>query len=149
MKQAGTTPAGVQGEEQTARWVRGMFGGVAGRYDLLNHVLSLNIDKLWRARTVKRVMPVLQRPDARVLDICCGTGDLLIALEKAAGRRLLGSDFCHPMLREAGDKIVKRQMGSSLFESDALRLPVKDASVDLITVAFGVRNFANYRKGFE
>ena len=102
MKQAGTTPAGVQGEEQTARWVREMFGGVAGRYDLLNHVLSLNIDKLWRARTVKRVLPVLRRPDAQVLDICCGTGDLLIALEKAAGRRLLGSDFCHPMLREAG-----------------------------------------------
>lgn len=149
MKQAGTTPAGVQGEEQTARWVREMFGGVAGRYDLLNHVLSFNIDKLWRARTVKRVMPILRRPDAQVLDICCGTGDLLIELEKAAGRRLLGSDFCHPMLREAGDKILKRRLGSALFESDALRLPVKDASLDLITVAFGVRNFANYRKGFE
>jgi len=149
MKQAGTTPAGVQGEEQTARWVREMFGGVAGRYDLLNHVLSFNVDKLWRARTVKRVMPILRRPDTQVLDICCGTGDLLIELEKAAGRRLLGSDFCHPMLREAGEKIVKRRLGSALFESDALRLPVKDASLDLITVAFGVRNFANYRKGFE
>ncbi|MBL8175812.1 MAG: bifunctional demethylmenaquinone methyltransferase/2-methoxy-6-polyprenyl-1,4-benzoquinol methylase UbiE [Bryobacterales bacterium] len=149
MKQAGTTPAGVHGEEQTSRWVREMFGGVAGRYDLLNHVLSFNIDKRWRARTVKRVLPVLQRADARVLDICCGTGDLLIELEKAAGRRLLGSDFCHPMLREAGGKIGKGGFASSLFESDALRLPVKDSSLDLITVAFGVRNFANYRKGFE
>lgn len=149
MKQAGTTPAGVHGEEQTARWVREMFGGVAGRYDLLNHVLSFNVDKLWRARTVKRVLPILLRPDTQVLDICCGTGDLLIELEKAARRRLLGSDFCHPMLREAGDKIAKRRFGSALFESDALRLPVKDASLDLITVAFGVRNFANYRKGFE
>ncbi len=125
-----------------------MFGGVAGRYDLLNHVLSFNIDKHWRTRTVRRVMPVLARADAQVLDICCGTGDLLIELEKAAGRKLLGSDFCHPMLREAGEKIARKHMGSALFESDALRLPVKDASLDLITVAFGVRNFANYRKGF-
>lgn len=148
MKQAGTTPAGVQGEEQTARWVREMFGGVAGRYDLLNHLLSFNIDKHWRARTVRRVKTILERPGAQVLDICCGTGDLLIELEKAAGRKLMGSDFCHPMLREAGEKIARKHFGSALFESDALCLPVKDASLDLITVAFGVRNFANYRKGF-
>lgn len=148
MKAAGTTPTGVQGEEQTARWVREMFGGVAKRYDLLNHLLSMNIDKHWRSRTVKRVRPILERGDAQVLDLCCGTGDLLIELEKAAGRQLYGSDFCHPMLTAADAKLLKKQFRSALFEGDALHLPLKSGSLDLLTVAFGVRNFANYRKGF-
>src|SRR5689334_17048104 len=108
MKPAGTTPAGVQGEEQTARWVRNMFSGVAGRYDLLNHVLSLNIDKYWRSQTVARLRDILSRPGAQVLDLCCGTGDLLVALEGAAGRRLYGSDFCHPMLTGANEKLAKK-----------------------------------------
>ncbi|MBI4905984.1 MAG: bifunctional demethylmenaquinone methyltransferase/2-methoxy-6-polyprenyl-1,4-benzoquinol methylase UbiE [Acidobacteria bacterium] len=148
MKPAGTTPAGVQSEEQAARWVREMFSGVAGRYDLLNHVLSFHIDKYWRWRTVSHLRHILQRPDAQVLDLCCGTGDLLLALEGAAGRRLYGSDFCHPMLTGANEKIAKKHMRSVVFEGDALRLPLRDASIDLLTVAFGVRNFANYRKGF-
>lgn len=148
MKAAGTTPAGVQSEEQAARWVREMFSGVAPRYDLLNHLLSLNIDKRWRARTVRRLDPILRRPDARVLDLCCGTGDLLIELEAVAGRKLLGSDFCHPMLTAAGAKLGKRRLASALYEADALRMPLADGSLDLLTVAFGVRNFANYRKGF-
>lgn len=148
MKHAGTTPAGVQGEEQTARWVREMFSGVAGRYDLLNHLLSMNIDKHWRNRTVARVRPILERRDSQVLDICCGTGDLLIELESKAGRTLYGSDFCHPMLTTADGKIRNKHLRSVLFESDALRLPIADQSLDLLTVAFGVRNFANYRKGF-
>jgi demethylmenaquinone methyltransferase/2-methoxy-6-polyprenyl-1,4-benzoquinol methylase len=149
MRVAGTTPEGVQGEEQAARWVREMFSGVAGRYDLLNHLLSFNSDKYWRSRTVRRVEHILRRADSHVLDICCGTGDLLIELEKKAGRRLYGSDFCHPMLKAASGKIERRAFGSVLFESDALCMPLADASLDLITVAFGVRNFANYRKGFE
>ncbi|HUQ94284.1 MAG TPA: bifunctional demethylmenaquinone methyltransferase/2-methoxy-6-polyprenyl-1,4-benzoquinol methylase UbiE [Bryobacteraceae bacterium] len=149
MRPAGTTPAGVQGEEQTARWVREMFSGLAGRYDLLNHVLSFNIDRHWRSRTVARVRHILKDPRAQAMDLCCGTGDLLIHLEAAAGRRLYGSDFCHPMLRAAAGKLARRRLHSVLFESDALRLPLREASLDLITVAFGVRNFANYRKGFE
>lgn len=148
MRPAGTTPEGVQGEEQAAQWVRTMFSGVAGRYDLLNHVLSLNIDTHWRAVTVRRLRSILKRPDAQVLDLCCGTGDLLLALEAAAGRRLYGSDFCHPMLTAANAKITRKHKLSVLFEGDALRLPLRDASLDLLTVAFGVRNFANYRKGF-
>ncbi len=141
MKVAGTTPPGVQSEEQAARWVREMFSGVAPRYDFLNHLLSFQIDRYWRARTVTRVREVLRRPGAQVLDICCGTGDLLQALSKEnAGA--MGSDFCHPMLIEARKKTAK-----PLFEADALRLPLRDGSLDLITVAFGVRNFANYRKG--
>lgn len=148
MKSVGTTPEGIHGEEQSARWVRQMFSDVAGRYDLLNHVLSFNVDKHWRSRTVSRVRHVLERPGARVLDLCCGTGDLLIELEKSARRGLCGSDFCHPMLTAATEKIARRRMASALYESDALCMPLRDASLDLLSVAFGVRNFANYRKGF-
>jgi demethylmenaquinone methyltransferase/2-methoxy-6-polyprenyl-1,4-benzoquinol methylase len=126
--------------EDKARWVQGMFGRIAGRYDLLNHLLSFNLDKRWRARTVKRVSNVLLRPNARVLDLCCGTGDLLIALNGA-----FGSDFCHPMLLEA----QRKSASSPLFEADALALPLKNNSFDLITCAFGFRNLANYEKGLD
>lgn len=143
----GTTPAGTTGEDQAAAWVRGMFGRIAGRYDLLNHLLSFNLDRRWRARTVRRVAPMLARPGARALDLCCGTGDLTLALEKKAGRAILGSDFCHPMLVAAGEKISRARFGSALFEADALTLPIADASLDLITVAFGFRNLANYHRG--
>ncbi|MCC6345460.1 MAG: bifunctional demethylmenaquinone methyltransferase/2-methoxy-6-polyprenyl-1,4-benzoquinol methylase UbiE [Bryobacterales bacterium] len=149
MSQLGTTPAGVQGEEQTARWVREMFSGVAGRYDLLNHVLSFHVDKYWRRRAVRRLRGILERRDSLVMDLCCGTGDLLMELEKTAGRTLIGSDFCHPMLIAARDKIASKRFRSVVFEGDALRLPLRDGSLDLLTAAFGVRNFANYRKGFE
>src|SRR3954466_4065120 len=101
---SGTTPKGIQNEREAAAWVREMFGQVAPRYDLLNHLLSANIDKLWRARTVKRVREILQRPEARVLDLCCGTGDLAIALRENTKAQVLASDFCHPMLTAAQQK---------------------------------------------
>jgi len=145
----GTTPAGTHDEQQAATWVRGMFGRIAPRYDLLNHLLSMNIDRYWRRRTVAQVAPVLMRPGARVLDLCCGTGDLLLALENRSQARVLGSDFCHPMLVAASKKIEERGSRSSLFESDALDLPVENASLDLITIAFGFRNLANYRRGLD
>jgi demethylmenaquinone methyltransferase / 2-methoxy-6-polyprenyl-1,4-benzoquinol methylase len=145
----GTTPRGAATEQDAARWVRGMFGSIAGRYDLLNHLLSFNLDRLWRAHTVKRVAHVLARPGARVLDICCGTGDVLLALEARAGRPVLGSDFCHPMLEAANRKIAARGFRTPLFEADALALPLADASLDLITVAFGFRNLANYERGLD
>ena len=144
---SGTTPRGVSGEEAASRWVRGMFGRIAGRYDLLNHVLSFNLDKRWRARAVERVADVLERPGTRVLDLCCGTGDVLLSLEARRGSAVLGSDFCHPMLLEARRKISARRMRSPLFEADALALPLRAESLDLITVAFGFRNLANYRSG--
>lgn len=144
---SGTTPEGVIGEREAARWVERMFAQVAPRYDLLNHVLSLNIDTRWRAHTVRRVAGVLENPRARVLDLCCGTGDLLIALERAAGRALLGSDFCYPMLTGAARKIERLKFASHLFGADGLELPLGDASLDLITIAFGFRNFSNYRRG--
>jgi demethylmenaquinone methyltransferase/2-methoxy-6-polyprenyl-1,4-benzoquinol methylase len=143
----GTTPAGAAGEREAANWVRAMFGRVAHRYDLANHLLSCNIDRYWRRHTVKRVREILCRPGAVALDICCGTGDLLLALERERGATVWGSDFCHPMLVAAGEKIARRGAGSRLFEADALRLPLPEASVDLITVAFGFRNLANYGDG--
>ncbi len=146
---AGTTPEGVTGEREAARWVERMFAQVAPRYDLLNHVLSLNIDTRWRAHTVRRVADILGNPQARVLDLCCGTGDLLIALERAAGRPLLGSDFCYPMLAEAARKIERLRLASPLFDADGLDLPLADASLDLVTIAFGFRNFSNYRRGLQ
>jgi len=143
----GTTPAGVSTGQDAARWVRDMFGRLAHRYDLANHVLSFNIDKRWRRLTVERVRDILCRPSAVVLDICCGTGDLVMALEDARGAAVLGSDFCHPMLVAAEQKIARRNGRSRLFEADALALPLPDQSVDLITVAFGFRNLADYEAG--
>ena len=143
----GATPEGARSEREAAAWVRGMFGRVAHRYDLANHLLSLNIDRWWRARTVRRVAPALKRPGARVLDICCGTGDLVLALQRSSGGPVLGSDFCHPMLLAAREKVGRRSAAAALFESDALQLPVRDGSLDLLTVAFGFRNLANYAAG--
>jgi demethylmenaquinone methyltransferase/2-methoxy-6-polyprenyl-1,4-benzoquinol methylase len=124
-----------------------MFGKVAHRYDLANHLLSANIDRRWRSHTVARVRDILRRPDARVMDLACGTGDLLVALEREAGRGLVGSDFCHPMLAGARSKLARLSLKSALLEADALSLPLPDASLDLITIAFGFRNLANYRAG--
>src|SRR2546423_15486694 len=108
----GTKPVGTRDEREAAAWVRSMFGRIAHRYDLANHLLSFNLDRLWRARTVRRVRHILYRPDARVLDICCGTGDLLLGLEtqrgKASAQPVFGSDFCHPMLVSAHSKIERR-----------------------------------------
>src|SRR5690348_9232180 len=113
----GTTPAGTHTEQEAARWVRGMFGGIAPRYDFLNHLLSANLDRYWRAHTVRRVRSVLERPGTRALDICCGTGDLLLALSKSRGGPVLGSDFCHPMLTAAQEKILRKRAQAAVFES--------------------------------
>jgi demethylmenaquinone methyltransferase/2-methoxy-6-polyprenyl-1,4-benzoquinol methylase len=142
---SGTTPQGARDEQEAARWVRGMFGGIAHRYDLANHLLSANIDRYWRARTVRRVRPVLERAEARVLDVCCGTADLALALSRR--HAVLASDFCHPMLVIARQKIAQRRAAAAVFESDAIRLPLRDASLDLITVGFGFRNLASYEAG--
>jgi demethylmenaquinone methyltransferase / 2-methoxy-6-polyprenyl-1,4-benzoquinol methylase len=119
-----------------------MFGRIAPRYDLLNHLLSMNIDRYWRARTVSRVAHILAKPGAQVLDVCCGTGDLTLALGSRGSANVFGSDFSHPMLVAA-----RRKRCPLLFEADALQLPVADASFDLVTTAFGFRNLTNYRGG--
>jgi demethylmenaquinone methyltransferase/2-methoxy-6-polyprenyl-1,4-benzoquinol methylase len=141
---SGTTPAGTSDERQAAAWVRGMFGRVAPRYDLLNHLLSFNIDRHWRNRTVRAVQSVLRRESATIIDLCCGTGDLTIALQHKTSNRVYGSDFSHPMLQQAHKKSIPR-----LFEADALNLPLRNKSADLLTVAFGFRNLANYEAGIR
>jgi len=142
---SGTRPPGAEGEAEAAQWVRRMFGDVAHRYDLLNHLLSFSLDRWWRRRTVARVESVLLRPGARVLDLCCGTGDLLAALQGRRGGAVWGCDFCRPMLAIARQKVS----APVLIEGDAMSLPLPDASLDLITIAFGFRNLTNYRAGLE
>jgi demethylmenaquinone methyltransferase/2-methoxy-6-polyprenyl-1,4-benzoquinol methylase len=140
----GAAPPNAETEQQAAIWVRGMFGRIAPRYDLLNHLLSMNIDRYWRARTVSRVAQILDRPGAQVLDVCCGTGDLTLALNsRSHSAHVFGSDFCHPMLQMAKGKTAN----VPLFEADALQLPVSDAAFDLITIAFGFRNLTSYHGG--
>jgi len=143
----GTTPAGSRSQKEASRWVRSMFGRVAPRYDFANHLLSANIDRYWRRRAVAGVQDILRRPGARVLDLACGTGDLLVALEREAGRGLIGGDFCHPMLTGARAKLDRERLHSALIESDALALPFAASSVDLVTIAFGYRNLADYAAG--
>ena len=120
----------LAGEKEASARVREMFGGIAPRYDFLNHVLSLSLDRLWRRRVVKRFRDVLDRPDARVLDLCCGTGDLTLALSRRSRATIYGSDFAHPMLTRAGQKSppIENRKGSrttlaGYIEADALSLP--------------------------
>jgi demethylmenaquinone methyltransferase/2-methoxy-6-polyprenyl-1,4-benzoquinol methylase len=143
----GATPPGAPGEQQAASWVRQMFADIAPRYDLLNHLLSFNIDRGWRKALLGKVQPILLRPDARVLDLCCGTGDVLLDLQNVAPSNILGADFCHPMLVTAAAKAHARGFTSPFFEADALELPMRANSLDAITIAFGFRNLANYRAG--
>jgi demethylmenaquinone methyltransferase/2-methoxy-6-polyprenyl-1,4-benzoquinol methylase len=124
-----------------------MFADIAPRYDLLNHLLSFNIDRGWRKALLKSVEPILSRPDARVLDLCCGTGDVLLELQDVAICTVMGADFCHPMLVMAAGKAGGRGFAQRLFEADALTLPMAADSLDGITIAFGFRNLVNYRAG--
>jgi len=146
----GTQPEGAASEQDASRKVREMFTRIAPRYDLLNHLLSGQMDRRWRARAARELEPILSRPDARVLDVCCGTGDLAFSLARAGRARILGADFSHTMLVRAGRKAIAEANGSvpvPFLEADALRLSFADASFDLVTTAFGFRNLANYETG--
>ncbi|MBI3940996.1 MAG: bifunctional demethylmenaquinone methyltransferase/2-methoxy-6-polyprenyl-1,4-benzoquinol methylase UbiE [Acidobacteria bacterium] len=124
-----------------------MFASIAPRYDLLNHLLSFNIDRLWRRRLVGRLQGV--RPSSRVLDVCTGTGDLAIQLSRKCA--VVGVDFCQPMLVIARDKIRSRRLCDriAITGGDALRLPFRGGSFDAVTVAFGVRNLENLEQGLQ
>lgn len=146
----GAAPEGAHDQASAARAVQEMFSAIAPRYDLLNHVLSFNIDRWWWWRTARAFANILERPDARVLDLCCGTGDMAFALGKragASGARIFGLDFAHPMLTRA----LMKSNGASprWIEGDALTLPFRDASFDLVTSAFGFRNLADYDAGLR
>ena len=171
---SGTRPEGTLDEREAAARVRDMFTRIAPRYDFLNHLLSFSLDHLWRRRTAKRFLPVLQRPDARILDLCCGTGDLALALARARARVLsqsapvaaqesgasapeisravlpiIGSDFVEPMLVRGKEKARLSGRAVVFSAADALHLPFADASFDLIATAFGFRNLANYQAGLR
>jgi demethylmenaquinone methyltransferase/2-methoxy-6-polyprenyl-1,4-benzoquinol methylase len=133
-----------------------MFGRVAPRYDLLNHLLSGQIDRYWRWRLVREVRPYLRRDGTRVADFCCGTGDLALALARerrrirpGAGVPFLATDFCRPMLQRAKRKIRRADLACVLAEADATRMPLPDGCLDLITIAYGFRNLANYRRAAQ
>jgi demethylmenaquinone methyltransferase/2-methoxy-6-polyprenyl-1,4-benzoquinol methylase len=146
----GAAPEGAQDEQTAAAAVRQMFSAVAPRYDLLNHLLSFNVDRLWWRRTARTFAPILARPEARVLDLCCGTGDLALALRRETRDRLppiLAADFSHAMLERARRKFRGRNL--TALEADALRLPFADSSFDLAVSAFGFRNLANYESGLR
>jgi demethylmenaquinone methyltransferase/2-methoxy-6-polyprenyl-1,4-benzoquinol methylase len=159
----GTKPVGATSEADVSRKVREMFSKIAPRYDLLNHLLSLELDRMWRARTARILQPILERPEAQILDLCCGTGDLAFALQRRARGTVWGADFAHTMLVRAREKAVGssekptplKPKGAApaadhaitFVEADGLGLPFADGAFDLVTTAFGFRNFANYEAG--
>jgi demethylmenaquinone methyltransferase/2-methoxy-6-polyprenyl-1,4-benzoquinol methylase len=153
----GTRPEGAVTEADASTKVREMFTRIAPRYDLLNHLLSLQLDRLWRTRAAKHLRPILTRSDALVLDLCCGTGDLAFSLARDGRARIVGADFVHTMLIRAKEKSAALLAGASgdsrmalpLFEADAMRLPFADSSFDLVTTAFGFRNLSNYEGGLR
>lgn len=131
--------------QQRARRVQQMFSEIAPRYDLLNHLLSMNIDKRWRRFTVRKLQDVLNQPGATALDICCGTGDL--SLELGQKVPTIGVDFCHPMLVIGLEKVRKTGLPVRLCAGDALNLPFQDAQFDAVTNAFGLRNVTDVERG--
>ena len=150
----GARPTGVSDPASAAQNIQQMFDAIAPRYDLLNHLLSAGIDRLWWRRTARALRPILARPDSVVLDLCCGTGDMTLALDKlrpqpATGNlqpaTLLAVDFSRNMLALARPKFAGRNIRA--IEADALHLPFADASIDLVTCAFGFRNLASYTDG--
>jgi demethylmenaquinone methyltransferase / 2-methoxy-6-polyprenyl-1,4-benzoquinol methylase len=124
-----------------------MFAGIAGRYDLLNHVLSLNIDKRWRRIVAGELREILDQPDATVLDVACGTGDLSLELNRNSKAQIIGTDFCRPMLTLARSKSIEEMRVIPYLEGDAMKLPFDDNEFDAVTIAFGLRNLANVADG--
>jgi demethylmenaquinone methyltransferase / 2-methoxy-6-polyprenyl-1,4-benzoquinol methylase len=135
---------GTAAKEHAGR-VREMFSTIAKRYDLLNHLLSGNVDKRWRRIVAMRVRDKLSSGDGvRVLDVACGTGDLSLTLFEITGAGVVGTDFCRPMLTIAAGKTSGR---IRFIEGDALDLPFRDGTFDVVTIAFGLRNLANVESG--
>lgn len=146
----GARPVGATTEESAAANVQQMFDSIAPKYDLLNHLLSMGLDRQWWARTAKSFRSVLTRPDAAVLDLCCGTGDMTMALMKyrpvgLGEAPVFAVDFSHEMLARGREKFAGRNIVA--IEADALHLPIQSDSLDLVTSAFGFRNLANYEEG--
>jgi demethylmenaquinone methyltransferase / 2-methoxy-6-polyprenyl-1,4-benzoquinol methylase len=145
---SGSRPSGAVDETTSSELVREMFDRIAPRYDLLNHVLSCNVDRTWWWRTARRFRHILAQPEARVLDICCGTGDMTRALlerRPSNAQPVVAADFSDKMLTLARVKLAGRNV--SIQSMDAMRMPFENDSLDLITTAFGFRNLPNYKAG--
>ena len=144
----GARPAGVHTEAEAAANVQRMFDTIAPTYDRANHLLSFGLDRLWWHRTARALRPILARPSARILDLCCGTGDLTAALLRyrpANAEPITGGDFSPEMLDRARQKHATAN--ARFVEVDAMALPFPDSSLDLVTFAFGFRNLRNYAEG--
>jgi demethylmenaquinone methyltransferase/2-methoxy-6-polyprenyl-1,4-benzoquinol methylase len=148
----GAAPEGARDPDAAARAVREMFTSIAPRYDVLNHLLSFNVDRLWWRRTARTFAQILAQPDSRILDLCCGTGDMTFALCKQARNyspEVLGADFSHAMLQRARLKSLDNFPTPQWIEADALHLPFPDRHFNLVTSAFGFRNLADYDAGLR
>lgn len=146
----GARPAAEATETAAAEHVRSLFNSIAPSYDRLNHLLSFGLDRLWWRKAAGRFQSVLDRPDARILDICCGTGDMtaaLLALRPPNAEPVLGLDFSPEMLSRARTKYANAN--AQWLEGDAMHLPFPDSSLDLVTSAFGFRNLSNYAQGLR
>ena len=144
----GATPDGAHDEHSAARAVQHMFDEISPRYDLLNHVLSMNVDRLWWWRAARAMRHAVREPGARALDLCCGTGDMARALrQQAADSEIIGADFSHGMLTRGKQKLNSHRIYAT--EADALRLPFSDRTFDVVISAFGFRNLANYDAGLR
>lgn len=144
----GSSPAGAVDEHSAAKAVRQMFDDIAPRYDLLNHTLSMNVDRLWWRRTARTFAHVLARADAGIVDLCAGTGDMAVAMRTLGpNSSILALDFSRQMLEYGRAKFQRRNIQA--IEANALQMPLSDGSVDLVVSAFGFRNLANYDAGLH
>jgi demethylmenaquinone methyltransferase / 2-methoxy-6-polyprenyl-1,4-benzoquinol methylase len=146
----GARPTGVTTEQAAAANIQQMFDTIAPTYDRANHVLSVGLDRWMWNSAARAFRPILQRPETVTLDLCCGTGDMTLALLKHRplipnASPILAVDFSHQMLTRGAEKFAPHNIVP--IEADALHLPIADASVDLVTSAFGFRNLANYDEG--
>ena len=128
--------------------VRTMFGQIAPQYDRMNHLLSMQVDRYWRWRTVRMVQP---RDNQPILDVCCGTGDLALAFYRATRGAvpIVATDFCAPMLEIGEAKKRRAGIGGQLrfIEADTQQLPFDDDSFQIVSVAFGLRNISDTDRG--
>jgi demethylmenaquinone methyltransferase/2-methoxy-6-polyprenyl-1,4-benzoquinol methylase len=146
----GARPEGTASNAEAADAVQRMFDEIAPQYDRANHILSMGMDRVWWNSTARHFDAVLKRPEARVLDLCCGTADMtsaLLARRTANAEPILAVDFSHEMIERGRRKMAGKPV--EFIEADALHLPVEDASLDLVVSAFGFRNLADYNAGLR
>src|SRR5659263_599136 len=132
----------MMSQSQKKEYVRNMFAGISRRYDLLNHLLSLEKDKYWRRFAVSKL------PPGYIIDVCSGTGD--VAIEAAKKNRVIASDFCYEMLQLCRPKLEKEDRHDGrCIENGAESLSIKDRAFDGVTGGSGIRNVADVKKGLS